>query len=160
MKLRSTLILAVAVAAPIFTGFALNTNSQASFANESQDKTEFQKRPGRWKDLSPEEREAKRAEKAAKMKQLLGLSDTQASRIESIREQYKPQRDALRQEAEALRESGDREGMQELRGRKKELKQTVKGEIKKVLTPEQIEKLEQHKAQRKGRRGSKRSADS
>lgn len=160
MKLRSTLILAVAVAAPIFTGFALNTNSQASFANESQDKTEFQKRHGRWKDLSPEEREAKRAEKAAKMKQLLGLSDTQASRIESIREKYKPQRDALRQEAEALRESGDREGMQELRSRKKELKQTVKGEIKKVLTPEQIEKLEQHKAQRKGRRGSRRSADS
>ena len=62
MKLRSSLIVAFAALTPMFAGLAFNTQSHA-VANESQEQTEFQKRRGgRWQNLSPEEREAKRAE--------------------------------------------------------------------------------------------------
>ncbi|NJN24060.1 MAG: hypothetical protein HC810_06265 [Acaryochloridaceae cyanobacterium RL_2_7] len=155
MKLRSTILIACAVLAPIVTGL-LNPNSQASFANESTDKTEFQGRRGRWKNLSPEEREAKRAEKAEKMKELLGLSDAQADEVKAIREKYQPQREALKEEAMELRESGDRDQMKALRGKMEDLRQEVKAEMKEVLNEDQVEKLEQLKSQRKGRRGERR----
>ena len=156
MKLRSSIILTLSVVATIFSGFALNPSTPA-IAEESQAQTEFQKRRGRWKNLSPEEREAKRSEKAAQMKEKLGLSDAQSSQIEAIREKYRPQKEAIRQEAQELRENNDREGLKALRSKVKELRKDVKAEIKEVLTEEQRQTLQDLKAQRRSRRGARRS---
>ena len=149
MKLRSTILIAFAVVAPLMTGLTLHQGSQASFANEFEG-TEFSRRRGQR--LSPEEREAKRAEKLAKLQEFLELSDTQVSQIEAIREQYQPQREALKAEAMSLRENGDREGLRELRGQFRSLRQEMKDEISEILTDEQRQKFETLKAQRRGGR--------
>ena len=147
MKLRSSFLLAIAIAAPLMTGLSLHLNTQPSWADDGASQTEMRGRRGQWKNLSPEEREAKRAEKAAKFKQALGLSDRQSSQIEAIREKYEPQRQALHDEFRTMKESGNSDGREALHLKKQALHEQMRDEIKAVLTPEQQEKLATFKAQ-------------
>lgn len=151
MKRQSSVLLTIAILAPFITGLSLQTFSHASYAKESSPQTEG--RHTRGKNLSPEEREAKMAEKAAKMKEYLNLSDSQAAEIESIRDKYQPQRQALKAEGDALKGSGDPSGKSTLRQKMMDLRQQIKSEIKAVLTSEQLEKLEAFESERQGRKG-------
>lgn len=106
--------------------------------------------------LTPEQREAKMAEREAKMKAELGLSDQQAAQIQAIRESYKPQFEALRAQGKALKDSGaDRTAMEPIREQMKTLRGQVKAEIGQVLTPEQRAKAEAMKPERGDRRGGR-----
>lgn len=118
----------------------------------------------RGQDLTPEQWQAKMAEREAKIKAELGLSDAQAAQIKAIRESYKPQMDALRTQARALKDSGaDRQARQPIREQMKALHDQVKAEIETVLTPEQQAKFAELREQRghgkgghgQGRRGGR-----
>jgi Spy/CpxP family protein refolding chaperone len=106
------------------------------------------------KDLTPEQREAKMAEREAKMKAELGLSDAQAAQIKAIRESHKSEFEALHAKGKALKDSGaDREAMKPIHDEMKALHEKVKGEIAQVLTAEQQAKLETLKKDHGGRGG-------
>ena len=152
MKLRSMFLLAAAVTIPAVS--ALNFNPAHAQRSDRQQSEYVAQRP----QLTEEQREAKHAERAAKFKEALGLSDQQAQSIKAIRDSYKSEMQSLREQSRALRESGaTREEMQELRTQKKALRSKIHEEIKTELTPEQVQKLEELKAQKKGqRRGNRR----
>ncbi len=152
MKIRTTVLLAAATLIIPMGASLLTPNLVEARGNRAQT---VAMRGG--KDLTPEQREAKRAERAAKMKEALGLSDAQAADIQDIKESYRPQFEALKERAKALKESGaDREAMQPIREEKRALKDQVKAEIATVLTAEQQAKLEELKAERGERRGGGR----
>lgn len=103
------------------------------------------------KNLSPEQREAKKAERAAKLQTALGLSDAQASQVAAIHAAYQPRFEALHTQAKALRDSGaDRTAMQPIREQMQTLRAQLQGEIKAVLTPAQQAQFETLKNQRRG----------
>ncbi len=147
MKIRSMFLLATVVALPVVS--AVSFNPAYAERSSSQQFERIAQRP----QLTPEQREAKHAERAAKFKAALGLSDQQAQAIKAIHESYKPQMQSLRQQAKTMRENGaTREEMQSLRTQKKALRSKIHEEIKAELTPDQIQKFDELKAQRKGRR--------
>ncbi|WP_299416065.1 Spy/CpxP family protein refolding chaperone [Acaryochloris sp. IP29b_bin.148] len=151
MKFRSSTLVAAAILLPTVGLISLNLSSQAQ-SNPNQS-TVLAQRSQR----SPEEKAAKRQEKAAKFKEALGLSETQATQIEAIRESYRPQKEALREEGRALREGdASEEERQALRAKRQELRQQMYNDIKAELTPEQVQKLEELKAQRKGQKRGRR----
>ncbi len=154
MKLRSIAMLAAVIAVPVATTVLMPDMAEARGRGN---RSELVAQRGDRGNLTTEERQAKRAERAAKMQEALGLSDSQAAQIQAIRERYQPQKEALREEAKALREGGaDREAIKEALGdRKQALRQQVKSEIEAVLTPEQAQKLQELKEQRGGRRGQR-----
>lgn len=156
MKLSAIATLAAVIAVPVAT--TLLTPDMAE-ARGRGNRSELVAQRGDRGNLTTEEREAKRAERAAKMQEALGLSDTQMSEIQAIRERYQPQKQALREEAKALKEGGaSREEIKEALGdRKQALREQVKSEIQAILTPEQAQKLEELKEERRGRRGQRRS---
>lgn len=114
------------------------------------------------KNMTPEQREAKRAEMKQRFAEKLGLTAEQQSRIdaihESFRESHKDQFEAMKakkQELKQLKESGASE--EEIQARRAALKQEYAGmraeheqlmsQVKAVLTPEQVEKFEAMKAE-------------
>lgn len=150
MKFRSSLLIA-AILLPVVGLVNMGQPSQAqSDQNPSMVLAQRQK-------LSPEERAAKREQRAAQFKQALGLTDTQVTQIKSIRDSYRPKIKTLRQEAKALREGGaTQDQIQALRQQGKELRQQMYTDIKAELTPEQAQKLDELKAQRKAQKRSRR----
>lgn len=151
MKFRSSTLLAAAILLPAVGLINLSLSSQAQ-SNPHRSTVLAQRSK-----LSPEEKAAKRQEKAAKFKEALGLSDTQATQIEAIRESYRPQMQAIREEGRTLREGGaSEEQRQAARAKRREIRQQMYNEIKAELTPEQAQKLEELKAQRKAQKRSRR----
>lgn len=150
MKFRSSLLIA-AVLLPVIGLVNLGQPSQAQpDQNSSTVLAQRQK-------LSPEERAAKREKRAAQFKQTLGLTDIQVTQIKSIRDSYRPKIKTLRQEAKTLRDGGaNKDQLQALRQQRKELRQQMYTDIKAELTPEQAQKLDELKAQRKAQKRSRR----
>lgn len=149
MKFRSFSLLVAAVLLPVVGLVDLGQPSQAQ-PNPSQSTLLAQRSK-----LSPEERAAKRKQRAAQFKQTLGLTDEQVTQIKAIRKSYRPQLKTLRQEAKTLRESGaSKDQIQAIRKRKKALREQMYNDIKAELTPDQAQKLEELKAQRRERRRS------
>lgn len=152
MKIRTTVLLA---AATLIVPMAASLTGPTMVEARGNRAQTVAMRGG--KDLTPEQREAKMAERLAKMQEKLGLSDAQVADIAAIKDSYKPQFEALRERAQALKESGaDREAMQPIREEKRALKDAVKAEIATVLTPDQLTQLEELKAERGERRGGRR----
>lgn len=152
MKIRTTVLLAAATLIIPMGASLLSPNLVEARGNRAQTVA-----MGGGADLTPEQRQAKRAERAAKMQEALGLSDAQAADIQAIKESYKPQFEALGERAKALKESGaDREAMQPIREEMRALRDEVKAEVATVLTAEQQAKLEELKAERGDRRGGRR----
>lgn len=147
MKFRSSYLLVAALLLPAVGLINLGQPSQAQpDPNRSTVLAQRSK-------LSPEAKAAKRQEKAAKFRQTLDLSDTQATQIEAIRESYRPQMQSIREEGKTLREAGaSQDQLQAIRAKRRELRQQMYNEIKAELTPEQVQKLEELKAQRRDRR--------
>ncbi len=154
MKLRSIAMLAAVIAIPVTTTILMPNMAEARGRGNG---TEVVAQRGDRGNLTTEEREAKRAERAEKIKEALGLSDTQAEEMKAIRAKYKPQMQALREEAKALKEGGaSREEVKEALGdRKQALREQMKSEIEGILTPEQAQKLEEMKGNRRGRRSQR-----
>lgn len=151
MKFRSSTLLAAAILLPAVGLINLSLSSQAQ-PNPNRSTVLAQRSK-----LSPEEKAAKRQEKAAKFKEALGLSDTQATQIAAIRESYRPQMQAIREEGRTLREGGaSEEQLQAARAKRREIRQQMYNEIKAELTPEQAQKLEELKAQRKAQKRNRR----
>lgn len=150
MKFRSSLLIA-AVLLPVIGLVGMGQPSQAQPGQHSS--TVLAQR----QKLSPEERAAKREKRAAQFKQTLGLTDTQVTQIKSIRDSYRPKIKTLRQEAKTLREGGaTQDQLQTLRQQRKELRKQMYNDIKAELTPEQAQKLEELKAQRKAQKRNRR----
>lgn len=148
MKFRSSLL----IAAVLLPAVGLVNMGQPSQAQPDQNPSLAQRQK-----LSPEERAAKREKRAAQFKQTLGLTDTQVTQIKSIRDSYRPKIKTLRQEAKTLRDGGaNKDQLQALRQQRKELRQQMYNDIKAELTPEQAQKLEELKAQRKAQKRSRR----
>ncbi|MGB7417327.1 MAG: Spy/CpxP family protein refolding chaperone [Thermosynechococcaceae cyanobacterium] len=145
MKIRSMFLIAAAVAIPTVSALSFNpAYAERSYGQPERVAQRFEK--------TPEQREAKRAERAAKFKAELGLSDQQAQDIQAIRESYKPQMKSLWEQAKAMKEKGaTREEMKPLWTQKKELRTKMYTEIKAELTPDQAQKLDTLKAQKKGK---------
>ncbi len=144
MKLRSFLLLAAAIVIPA-TGFFVMPGSAEARGMGHGDRA----------NATPEQRQAHAAEREAKMKAELGLSDAQVAQMKAVRTKYEPQHKALRAEAEALKAGGaTREQMKSALGEKrKALHDQMKAEIKGILTPEQLAKMEAMKGDRGDRGG-------
>ncbi len=157
MKNRSLILLAAVLIIPTAsTVVRLSSASAQRSSDRGQSEIVAQRSQGQRPQLSPEQREAKRAEREAKFKETLALSDEQAQNIKEIRESYRPQMQSFREEARALREQGaDSTELESILAQKKELRTKMYEEIKAELTPEQVQKLEELKAQKGKRRGSK-----
>lgn len=152
MKIRTTVLLAAATLIIPMGASLLTPNMAEARGNRAQT---VAMRGG--KNLTPEQREAKMAERLAKMQEKLGLSDTQVADIKAIKSSYQSEFQALREKAKALKESGaDREAMQPIREEMKALREKVKGEVGQILTADQKAKLEELKAERGSRRGGGR----
>lgn len=146
MKIRSLSLLAAVLIIPA-ASTVIEFNS--AYAQRSSNRLEQSEIMAKRPKLSPEQREAKRAKREAKFKEALELSDEQAQNIKAIRESYKPQKQRLRQEARALKEKGaTREERKPIWTQKKALRMEMYEEIKAELTPQQVQKLEEMKAQR------------
>ena len=156
MKLRSIAILAAAIAIPAASFIAL---PEVAEARDRSNRAGILAQRGDRGNLTPEQREAKRAERMAKLQEALGLSDSQVEQIKAVRETYKPQMQALREEARTLRDGGaSREEVREALGdRKQALREDMESEMQSILTAEQLETWEEMKEQRRGRRQGQRN---
>ncbi|MEO0378264.1 MAG: Spy/CpxP family protein refolding chaperone [Cyanobacteria bacterium P01_A01_bin.17] len=142
MNARSFLFLATVVVIPAAsTLLSLNEANAERFSNRLEQSETVAQRP----QLTPEERKTKHAQRAARLKQELSLSDEQAQNIRAIRESYKPQMQSLRQQPNAKQE-------------RQALRMKMYEEIKAELTPDQVQKLEALRAQRKNRGHRNREA--
>jgi len=151
MKIRTTVLLAAATLIIPMGASLLGPNMVEARGSNRQ---VLAQRGGQ--NLTPEQREAKMAERLAKMQEALSLSDGQVAEIKAIKDSYQPQFQALRDRKNALKESGaDREAMQPLRQEMRALRDQVKAEVATVLTPEQQTQLEELKAERGERRGGR-----
>jgi Spy/CpxP family protein refolding chaperone len=93
---------------------------------------------------SMEKRQQMQAQRMEKMKKDLVLTDDQSSRLRSINESYRSKFQTLKKN-EALNQRVKKEQMQALKEQRRE-------ELKKVLTQEQIRKLDEMKKDRGGRK--------
>ena len=89
------------------------------------------------KPMSPEDRAAKMTEK---MTEKLGLSEEQARELEKLNLDFAQKRQTIMEENKERRDA-NRESMQQL-------KEEQKAAMEKILTPEQMEQLEQEKGKR------------
>lgn len=155
MKLRSLVLLA-ALIIPTTSALIMPEAEARALGNRASNRGELVAQRG---NLTPEQRQAKRAELAEKMKAELGLSDAQVQQIQAIRAKYRPQQEALQAEAKRLRDGGaTREQIQATLGaRRTALRNQIKTEVNAILTPEQIKKMEELKTQRQERRQERRA---
>lgn len=86
--------------------------------------------------------EVKKEKKLDRMDEELDLSDDQRKKIEAIHAKYEPQQEANKKEMEKLREE------------RKKINEAKKAEMKAVLTPEQLKKMEELKKERQVKRKS------
>ncbi len=96
---------------------------------------------------SIEKRKEMQAKRTEKMKKDLALTDDQSSKLKSLSENYKSKFESLRKD-----ESMDRTAKKE---QFKALRQQQKEELKSVLSQEQIQKIDEMKKDRGGRRHAK-----
>jgi capsule polysaccharide export protein KpsE/RkpR len=171
MKLHSLLLLTAAIVIPTVSSFAMPAEARGvgqrlqgnraarvdQTTTVAQNANPSEKMRGDRGNLTPEQRQAKQAEREAKMKAELGLSDAQAAQMKAVRTKYEPQHKALRAEAEALKAGGaTREQIKAALGEKrKALHDQMKAEIKGILTPEQLAKMEAMKGDRGGQGGGR-----
>lgn len=99
----------------VLSAFAFMFIAQSSFAQEAK------------------KMEAKHEKKMNHMKEELDLTEEQQAEMEKIHAKHKPQMEANRKE------------MEKLRGEQKKLKEAKKADVKAILTPEQLKKMEEAK---------------
>lgn len=83
------------------------------------------------------EMKVKHEKKMNHMEEELDLTDDQRKQIEAIHAKYKPQEEANKKE------------MEKLRGERKEIKEAKRAEVKAILTPDQLKKMEELKKEHK-----------
>lgn len=81
--------------------------------------------------------EMKHEKKMDHMEEELDLTDDQRTKMEAIHSKYKPQMDANKKEMDKLREE------------RKKINEAKKAEMKAILTPEQLKKMEELKKEHK-----------
>lgn len=84
-----------------------------------------------------EEMKVRHEKKMDYMEEKLDLSDDQREKIDAIHAKYKPQEEANKKE------------MEKLRGERKKIKEAKRAEVKAILTPEQLKKMEELKKEHK-----------
>lgn len=171
MKLRSLLLLTAAVVIPAVSALSMSAEARgvgqrlqgdrtarvAQATLVAQTGTPADNKYGDRGNLTPEQRQAREAKREAKMKAELGLSDAQLSQMKAVRAKYEPQHEALRAEAKALKDGGaTREQLKAALGTKRQaLHDQMKAEMKGILTPEQVAKMEAKMQEMKGDRGGR-----
>ncbi len=111
------------------------------------------------KNLTTDEKVAKRVEKLTTD---LALSDAQVQQITPLINEGVLEREAMKAKRKAMKEQGKEPTEEEraaFKAKREERKLYYKGEMEKILTPEQIEKLEKMKAERKGKMKRRWSKD-
>lgn len=111
------------------------------------------------KNLTTDEKVAKRVEKLTTD---LALSDAQVQQITPLINEGVLEREAMKAKRKAMKEQGKEPTEEEraaFKAKREERKLYYKGEMEKILTPEQIEKLEKMKAERKGKKKRRWSKD-
>ena len=111
-----------------------------------------------------------RGEKMEKMAAKLNLTEQQKTQIKALRDNFKKEHEAqlsemksLGQQMRELKGSGNSEQAKQLREKMKTIKQSLQADREKLqqqisalLTPEQRQQLEEHKAERKEHREQKK----
>ncbi len=76
--------------------------------------------------------------------------DQMKAELKEVREKYSASKEEAKENAKAVREKY-KSGLEPMRNEIKSVKEATKGELKGILTTEQIEKLKQHRANKGGK---------
>ena len=96
--------------------------------------------------------------KVGKLTSELGLSEAQVGQITPIVRERVLEREAVRAKRKAMKEAGEKPTEAQrtaFKAKKEERKAYYKGKMEKILTPEQMIKLEELKAKKKHKKGKK-----